>query len=64
MVALEALALGLEVIMPSRLNKYLDIDYIDIDNIKTLKKVKRKENKLTNYNKEINRKISSLLGGE
>lgn len=64
MVALEALALGLEVIMPSRLNKYLDIDYIDIDNIKTLKKVKRKENKLTNYNKEIDKKISSLLGGE
>lgn len=64
MVALEALALGLEVIMPSRLNKYLDIDYIDIDNIKALKKVKRKENKLTNYNKEIDKKISSLLGGE
>lgn len=64
MVALEALALGLEVIMPSRLNKYLDIDYIDIDNIKNLKKVKRKENKLTNYNKEIDKKISSLLGGE
>ena len=64
MVALEALALGLEVIMPSRLNKYLDIDYIDIYNIKALKKVKRKENKLTNYNKEIDKKISSLLGGE
>ena len=64
MVALEALSLGLEVIMPSRLNKYLDIDYIDIDNIKALKKVKRKENKLNNYNKEIDKKISSLLGGE
>ena len=62
MVALEAKALGLKVIMPERLNKYLNIDYIDINDLKGVKKFKKKTDKLEDYNSNITEKINKLLG--
>ena len=62
MVALEAKSLGLKVIMPERLNKYLNIDYIDINDLKGVKKFKKKTDKLEDYNSNITEKINKLLG--
>lgn len=62
MVALEAKCLGLKVIMPKRLEKYLNIDYIDIDNIKSIKKFKKKITMLEKYNSDIDDNIQELLG--
>lgn len=62
MVALEAITLGLKVIMPERLNKYLNIDYIDINDLKGVKKFKKKTDKLEDYNSDITEKINKLLG--
>lgn len=62
MVALEAKTLGLKVIMPERLNKYLNIDYIDINDLKSVKKFKKKTDKLEDYNSDITEKIEKLLG--
>lgn len=62
MVLLEALSLGLKIIMPKRLEKYVNIDYIDIDDLDNLTKFKKKKNKLLSYNKNIDKEIDKLLG--
>ena len=64
MVALEAMCLGLKVIMPKNLSEYLDIDYIDIKDIDKISKFRKKINKLDDYNKMIDVKIDELFGGE
>ena len=48
--------------MPERLNKYLNIDYIDINDLKGVKKFKKKTDKLEDYNSNITEKINKLLG--
>ncbi len=64
MVFLEALALGLDVIMPKHLEKYVDNEISGSEDIKSsilnLKKHKHKFNGLEKYNSNIKKKINNL----
>lgn len=65
MVALEAKCLGLDVIMPEHLEKYVNgikgVDNI-LDALVEVKKKDKKINKLVSYNKKINESINEILG--
>lgn len=64
MVFLEAKCLGLDIIMPRHLEKYVDIKGTD-DVLKSLKEIKKNNHKkidmLSAYNKDILEKIDELL---
>lgn len=64
MVFLEAKCLGLDVIMPSHLEKYVDKEIIGVDDIEDeilkLKKHKHTFNNLEEYNQSIKDKINKL----
>ncbi|MBE6160872.1 MAG: glycosyltransferase [Firmicutes bacterium] len=65
MVFLEAKALGLDIIMPKHLEKYIDGINGTNDIVKSILKLKKHEkkyNSLKSYNNDIIKKINNLLG--
>lgn len=65
MVALEAKCLGLDVIMPKHLEKYVsEVKGVEnvLDALVEAEKKEKKVNKLEKYNKEITKSINEILG--